>query len=632
MGKLKDAGLTSRDSDAVRKVVKEALKKQLPLTSASLDPKSILMVLPGAPVDSSIMIPAGWMVREEGISRERMIKGEATVENILPMPLLPVGRLRDVHEQTEALQIAWYRDGKWNFSIEDRQTLAERSKITELSQKGLLLNSSNAAGIIDYLAAFETANLCTIPCASVTKHLGWVEVAGELMFLWGEELLRAGHRFVIDTIDSTNPLTVQPRNLIQFRSDDAGGIQFAKAFHARGSFDNWLRIAQKVSEYPRVIFGLYTSLASPLLKILDVPAFVEDYAYVTSKGKTTCLRLAASCWGNPDERTPHSVVGSWNSTMVYVDYISSIANGLPVFLDDTKLAKSADQIEKVIYQVTQGRGRSRGSLKGARFTQSYSSILLSTGEEPIASLTQAGGTRARVLELWGPPFGGESRELGELVSEVNRTVFENYGHAGPRFVQFILSKKNDWSRWKKELSHIQSEYQKRAGGNSVAIRYVDSLALVNLTAAMAHAALDFPWEYADPVETIWNDLMREASEADRAAAALLYIESWMLSNAHTFLGRHESDSNNRPRIPALGWSGRWDHPDVWDYVAFYPHKLKDLLRQQAFNPEAIIRTWREKKWLKVSKNRSVDYRADIDGQKAWTVAILRSAFEEARQA
>ncbi len=60
--------------------------------------------------------------------------------------------------------------------------------------------------------------------------------------------------------------------------------------------------------YPKAIAGVYFSLATPFLEIIDAPNFVVDWAYGNSKGKTTVLRVAGSCWGNPDERSPAAFV------------------------------------------------------------------------------------------------------------------------------------------------------------------------------------------------------------------------------------------------------------------------------------------------------------------------------------
>jgi uncharacterized protein (DUF927 family) len=115
-------------------------------------------------------------------------------------------------------------------------------------------------------------------------------------------------------------------------------------------------------------------------------------------------------------------------------------------LDDTKIAGtgknkegSSSMIAKTIYQICSGQGRTRGSMDGLRETESFSTICLSTGESPIISLTQDGGLRGRVIELWVSPFKEVTKETSQLIDEINRIIAVHYGHAGPRVVEYILN-------------------------------------------------------------------------------------------------------------------------------------------------------------------------------------------------
>ena len=81
------------------------------------------------------------------------------------------------------------------------------------------------------------------------------------------------------------------------------------------------------------------ALAPPMLEILGASNFVLDFAGATSSGKTTTLRVAASCWGKPDERSDESAMHTWDVTRVFLERASTIISGMPLILDDTKRAK-----------------------------------------------------------------------------------------------------------------------------------------------------------------------------------------------------------------------------------------------------------------------------------------------------
>ena len=120
---------------------------------------------------------------------------------------------------------------------------------------------------------------------------------------------------------------------------------------------------------------------------------------------------------------------------------------------------------------------------GTRRSGTWSSILLSTGEAPATSFTNDGGTRARVLTLWGHPFGRADQTTAPLVQRVNRSVLRNYGHAGPLLVQFLLSHQSDWERWRLKYQEVEEAYQGKAGADPVAGRLCNYFAALDLTAA-----------------------------------------------------------------------------------------------------------------------------------------------------
>jgi putative DNA primase/helicase len=106
---------------------------------------------------------------------------------------------------------------------------------------------------------------------------------------------------------------------------------------------------------------------------------------------------------------------------------------------------AGSKVSQVIYQIANGRGRGRGSINGMRSTGSWRTVMLSTGEQSAVDFTLGdGGSRARVISLWGLPFGAANEATAPLVRGIDLAVQENYGHAGPRLIQFILQHQDQW--------------------------------------------------------------------------------------------------------------------------------------------------------------------------------------------
>jgi putative DNA primase/helicase len=579
-------------------------------------------VLPDAPVADGLIVPEGWSLSSQGVGK--LIKKDSGLDlsMIAPTPILITGRLRNIADDTEAVKLAWPRDGEWRQRTVDRVVVATTRAITELANAGAPITSRNANDLVQYFADFEAANLRALPRALVSQHMGWQGDGGRLGFLWGRTLLRPDLDLVeAIELDSLPPDQWQ-KDIIAFRGADVGDEQLADALRSAGSLEDWIRAMQPIADYPKVLVALYGALAPPLLDILDYPNFIMDWCGRTSAGKTTTVRVGGSAWGNPDERVAASIVATWDATPVWIKRASTLLHSLPLILDDTKRCKNSKLIAQILYDVASGRDRGRGSLKGTRRSGTWTTVLLSTGEAPATSFTTDGGTRARVLTLWGHPFGQADPTTAPVVQQVNRNIRQNYGHAGPLFVNFLLAHQEDWALWRNKYHEVQEAYQEKAGADPVAGRLCAYFAALDLTAGIAHAALDLPWAYRDPIEGLWHELISGAEEADVAIQALALVTGWAKANQMRFYGRQPE-----PRTPLNGWAGRWDSGKDWEYIAFLPHFLKPLLTDAGFEPEAVIRTWQDRGWLLVDKTRR-QKQVRLDGEPTWTVAIRRSAIEE----
>lgn len=632
---LAKAGVGIRELNrAIKKVSRPALRVVQPGEQPEGLP--IYRVVPDAPVSDELIVPPGWKLTRGGVAiqkiRNTQYGEEVDYIPVAPSPIMITGRLKNIADGTESVRLSWLRDGQWQSHTAERAQVANSKSLVDLANIGFPVTSTKAKQIVDYMADFEAANIEHIPRANVTKQMGWQGDGGSLGFLWGRTLLRANGD---QAVTSVNLEEISPDewrdDWIAYRGTDEGDEQLADGFHAEGSMDEWLRAATLASQFPRVALAIYASLAPPLLAVLGAPNFVCDWSYVTSTGKTTTLRLGASCWGNPDERSPAAAIGTWDSTRTWIERASAILNGLPLILDDTKRAKNKKHIAQILYDVASGRGRGRGTPRGMSRAGHWATVLLSNGEAPATSFTEDGGTRARVLTCWGLPFGRSDETTAPIVNQLDVLLRSNYGQAGPRCVHFILKNKNKWDKWRNEYRRVQAGYLERAGANPVAGRMSAYFAVLDIAAGIAHAALDLPWSYKDPIDSLWEDLIAEASDADQPTKALAYVISWAKGHQSEFWGRHRLDRGLDARSPSGGWAGKWDSDadgDGWNYIGFLPHKINAILLEAGFEPEPVIRTWKDRGWLMTDNHsKKARYRARVEGEASWLVAITREAID-----
>lgn len=416
-----------------------------------------------------------------------------------------------------------------------------------------------------------------------------------------------------------------------FAPADAGDAQLAAGYHEGGSYEGWQRAMLRVAALPRVRFLLYSALAAPLIEIVRAPNFAVDTSYATSSGKTTALRVAASVWGLPD-LAGSGVMHTWEATPVWVERAATVINSMPLILDDTKLARRPADVARTLYMFSSGSGRGRGSKEGLDATRHFRSVMISSGEAPLTSFTPDGGTRGRCISLWGAPFEGSGS--ARAVAELNLELGQHYGHAGSRYIEHILPREGRWDEIRSLYQDSLDKYRQWAGDSAVGGRIAAYCAVVDTAAILAHEALDLPWSYSDPVEPLWEGLIARASEADRAKVARGVVLAWASAHQSDFYGRHRTDGSENPVQPPAGWAGKWDGGDDWEYIAFYPSKIRAILMAEDYSSadaEAAARLWSERGWLKLEQGgdgKARHPKIRVSGSAARLVAITRAAADE----
>jgi uncharacterized protein (DUF927 family) len=384
---------------------------------------------------------------------------------------------------------------------------------------------------------------------------------------------------------------------LEFQPETDGDGHLVAALQAKGELAPWFDLIRKLAPFPRLMFCLYASCAAPLLMPCEAPNFIIDLAGDTSRGKTTALELAASCWGLPAGHQG-GLVKSWNVTKVFAERYSALFNDLPVFLDDSQ---TTDQrtVAGVLYMVANGIGRGRGAAKGGvqRVTH-WRTICFSTGEQPLTSNTEFGGARARVLTLWGSPFGDEPQ--GELVREVKAVTARHYGHAGYAVVNELirLQQAGEWDRLR-ELYQVRVQQLATRFPGNVADRLSRYVGLVWVAGEIMHDVLGLPGSPEAAVYSIMREVTGELEEGDYATRALEAVRAWGQANIKSFYPKAD---DLRPTKYLGVWRDR--EIDTPKYVAIYPYELKKFLADQGFSYEAVVRQWRDRGWIQTQGGKS----------------------------
>lgn len=571
----------------------------------------LLDLLPGAPASDMMDVPYGYRVSfENGVEQLQFDKdgNECGATTCCPVPIFVSKRLKQCEDGKERTVASFFMDGGWQDISVERRTIADYYEVIKLANYGLPITRPEGGLLTRYMQDFCLQNQGVIPLVETYGTMGYVR-RGEA-FLWGKNMIKPTG----STLE------------VQFESaDNQGAEQLADGFVSGGDESEWFAMANELYAYPKAAGMLYAALVPPMLDILGAQNFLFDVAGRTSKGKTIALKIAASAWGDPE-----ILAFNWDNTAIFVEQLASSLNGLPMFLDDTKLSGSGklrqyagSKVAHVIYQVSGGKGRGRGAKKGTRRTATWRIILLITGEQSAVDFTtEDGGTHARVLGLSGLPF--ERSDIPHVVNKFKGTAQRNYGFAGPRFVQWLLDHKEDEPLWRAAYQELIEHYTAKAGNNSVASRLGEHFATLHITMLLGHAALP-EFKPATPIgniiDDLWECVIAGADEADRTAAAIRDLYEWAVANQHRFWGRGRIDNDGNVVAPNSGWAGAWEPNTDWTTLDITQATLESVLGFK-YEIKGVFKDCGQRGWLKRS-GKNLQREITINGEKTRVFSLVR---------
>lgn len=334
-----------------------------------------------------------------------MLQDKYGFENIICRhPIMPIRRLVNVDSGEERLQIAYRKGRIWRSLIAEKSTIASSNKILELASNGVLVTSENAKALSKYLLEIEDLNYETLPEQKSVSRLGWVG---------------GGFSPYVDDLvfDGENNF----KNIFN-------------AVKSSGSREKWIDTMKSLrAEKTAGRLFLAASFASVLLEPCGLlPFFVHAWGG-TETGKTVGLMIAASVWASPKAG---DFTTTFNSTLVGQEMMASFLNSLPMCIDELQIQSSAGvrDFDKIIYQLTEGIGKTRGAKSGGlQKVNTWRNCFITNGEHPISNANSGGGAVNRIVE-----FECSEKVYSDLVG-ICSVITSNYGFAGRDFIEYLQS-------------------------------------------------------------------------------------------------------------------------------------------------------------------------------------------------
>lgn len=460
-------------------------------------------------------------------------------------PIIPVERLVNVDTGIHKVKLAYRLSDRWQSVIEDKSTISDSRSIISLAKYGINVTSDNAKNLVRFLADVEHINYNRIPEVASVGRLGWIgdygfsPYCGNLVFDGVEE-----YRSMFDAVSE------------------------------RGSYEKWIACVKELrknnSTNGKVVrIVLAASFASALVRPLNcLPFFVHIWGK-TGAGKSVALMLATSVWANPEIGR---YMQTFNSTEVGKEMTAAFCNSLPLVIDELQLVKDQRKdFDRMIYQLTQGAGRTRGRKTGGlQQTPTWRNCILTSGEFPIISDSSGGGSVNRVLELQY-----ENSALIEDGPGVAALLKDNYGFAGREFA-VKLSEPDAFrkveSLWKSVCDVLKEKdtLEKQAASAAVVL--------------VADQLID-EWIFKDGERLTADDLsffVKTKDEIDQNVRAYEFIQGFAAMNSSKLNGTSE---NNEV----------WGRTDG-NYVSFVNSKFYEIMEDKGYNAKSFL-IWAKEKNL-----------------------------------
>lgn len=511
-----------------------------------------------------------WDCNDSGVSK-------IMIGNTIPIkviacshPILPVERLINIDTNTEKIKLAFYKDKKWQDIIVERNTIASKSKILQLANRGIEVNENNAKELITYLADVINLNIDTIPYSQSITHLGWIN---------DKEFAPYSEEYKYD--------------------GDISYKTLYESVNVKGDYAKWKEYMRDVrSKSIPLRFMMACSFASVLVNIFKINPFIIHLWGKSGNGKTVTQMICASIWGNPSKG---KLVSSLDNTKVALERMLNFMRHLPLIADELQLIKNTfiNNYDTLIYILTEGKGKDRGTVdNGLTNVTEWDNIIITSGEEPITGSNSKEGVKNRVFEI------EENNAIVENGRETVSFIQNNYGYAGREFVD-IVKNSNLFEQYNQIIDSLKEKTESK--------KQLNAMACI-LVADKITSQIIFEDESLK-IDEIKDYFTKDVDEADRIYN---FIIDWFYQNINKFY--YDSNITNSEI-----WGNYKKENDEIIEIYIIPKVLREFLSNNNINFDGIKNKLFEKGYIEKNitiKRQAFTFSRKINGATCQCIKFI----------
>lgn len=338
---------------------------------------------------------------------------EGTPIRFYPYDLYPIELCKDIDMGYEITRVRHHlpHEGWGEFTFRSSLVASAKEFTTAL------MDNSIKPENVKYMGAYMNSYLQELQSKTKIRKLygsmGWKEEG----FLLGRKL------YTKDSIQSAGVSSKVSHELVD-------------SITTGGTLEGWQAGIQKLDQpgLEAHLFSFLVGFGAPLFSITGFDGAMLSMLGDTNSGKTLSSKAMLSIWG----KYKGLRIGKKDTLNAKVEKMAMLGN-LPVYIDELTNT-DADELSQFVYQISEGRGRSRlrsdSTMRDAVAWQTLG--ITSTNASLVSKLAtgkdNAEAELARILEYrvekmpWFEP----------QMSDIHNAVTDNYGWAGERYVEWLV--------------------------------------------------------------------------------------------------------------------------------------------------------------------------------------------------
>ncbi len=497
------------------------------------------------------------------------------------------------------IEIEYIHNQEVRTMILPREVFVKNKLLNELPAKGIDVTDKNVIKVLDYLLYSEQhANHLNFH-----EQVGWEEIEGNRVFL------------------------LQDIYGINIQSEYKGDLNICP----KGTYEEWKALMEEevIGNHPlelALVLGLSSPLASLLKKLLGLDVlFFHIYGNSTT-GKTTALSVATSTFGYPS-KSNNGLVKTWLATNnAMLGYLSGI-NGLPMAIDEASVRRNADYT-KMIYEIVDGIEKARANKNGRnQERREWSGTVLSTAENSLlGNSNHNNGLRVRLLELGHLQWTSSANNAERL----KRELLNNYGHAGIKFIRYLMSYKDEEiiEAFKKSKEKVMETITIK---DEFTDRIADKIAVIYLTALFTKKALDLNISPKAILEILIEADAQQAGDRKLHFKAYEHLKTEIIKNLNKFIYKDNLETYSIVKkqykdkiLPNGEILGRIEMQDNTIHQVLLPkEQLKRILYEGGFTDiDSILIKWRDENLIDADKGKFTRKRKLFDKGISQRVIVI----------